>query len=351
MDFVCPFGCLTRTSRYFIDARKWKAGRICSDTRGRVFQSYDHAYRQLETMRREVDNHTFDPSRWIPAKMREYRFGAEVGKWIEHLHRQRSNAYWVSVRNTMRRVLPVFEVEDVRDIRKAHLADFLAGLDGMLAPSSIKTMRDHLASFFSWLGDREDIKEIPNLPAIEVPFRESGWITREAQIDIVERINPRHRLLFETLIGTGCRPGEIAALRVKHLCDGELLIEQAIDRTGKVKETKSGTVRYKCVAGTLYARLQKHAEGKFPMDFLFTNRYGLPYRSSGMSTIWKEASDAAGIRIALYPGTRHSRASQKRAEMERKMRSELAADLGHSSPVITMKHYARPKGSVVKGGD
>jgi integrase len=347
LELICP-SCQTRPSRYYIDARAFRAGKIYKDKRGMLFDSYLAASRQLEEMRAQVDRHTFDATQWVPAKLREYRLEEETKKWIERCKRECSHSYWLGTRNVMTRYLiPSMGKMDVRDVRRSHLENFKASLiDKGLAPTTVKTFVDHVSAFFGWMHDLEVIEKPLRGPSVEIPYKERGWITRDQQDAVLARIAPRHRLLFELIRDTGCRPGEICALRVKDLCGGEISIEKAIDRTGRIKETKSGKVWYRWVPPDLYSRLEIHAKGKFPLDFLFTNRYGLPYRTGGLWEIWRKAAKDVGLPISLYPGTRHSRASQIRLRHEAEMGKRIAEELGNTA-VIAMKHYARPRREAV----
>ncbi len=52
--------------------------------------------------------------------------------------------------------------------------------------------------------------------------------------------------------------------------------------------------------------------------------------------------EANGINISLYAGTRRSRASQKRLEMEKEIATQISKELGNTKE-IAMKHYAKDR--------
>lgn len=345
---IGEFLCLqhrTRPKRVYIDARKMRAGKIYKDAQGRPFLSYSEAQRRLEEMRAQVDRNSFDPSRFAPPRLKNYRLATQAEAWIGRVERECSDAYFKAAKITMRNhAIPELGALDVREVRRFHLEGYRETLVRKgLAPSSVKTHLDYLAAFFGWLFELELIERRPRFPKVTIPYREKAWIGRDVQTSIIQKIADRHRLLFETMIETGCRPGEIAGLRVRDLVGGEIVIERAIDGQGKVKETKTGKVWYKQVSPVLFDKLANHTRGRFPNDYIFRNRYGKPYRSRGLWAIWKAAAQSVGVNVSQYPGTRHSRVSQLRVELERRMAVELAAELGHNSTATTMKHYARPK--------
>lgn len=345
VDLLCP-DCHTRPRLHYIDARAFRAGKLYRDTRGVLLDSFLAAHRQLEEMRRQDDARTFDPSRYATAKLKLLRVAAEADRWVSRCGRDCSPSYARTAKHLMENhFVPMLGDVDVRDVRRSHLDDFRAVLvDKGLKPYSVKSYLGHISAFFTWLAERETIPSAPRCPAVSVPHQERGWINRKGQEEILRRIARRHRLLFELLIETGCRPGEICGLKVKDLCgEGEILIERSIDMEGNVRGTKTGRVWYKSVRAELYERLEEHAKNRFGEDWLFKNRYELPYRTGGLWGIWKKAAIEAKLPISLYPGTRHSRASQKRRELERRMGEELAQELGHTRAATTMRHYARDR--------
>ena len=186
------------------------------------------------------------------------------------------------------------------------------------------------------------------MPHIDIPYKETGWINRHGQEAILARIAPRHRLIFEVLIETGLRMGEVCALRVRDVADGEILVERALDALGRVKETKAGRVRYVGVSIALYDRLQALTRGRFGEEPLFRNKLGNPYKSRGLWSIWNPASKAAGLPIAPRTGTRHSRASQIRKRREEETYRIVADQLGNTPEVARV--YARPRGEEVREG-
>ncbi len=342
-DLICPNHPHVRPRTYYIDARckPFRTKKIYTDRKGDVFESHRAAHRQLEEMRAQVDRGTFDRTQWLHEKLREFKVSSEAEKWIERCRKDCSHSYWGQSKNVMRNYLvPAIGDMDVRDVRRYHLEAFKESLEKKgREPSSIKTWMDNVAAFFSWLVDREMIEKAPGIPPVPIPYKERPWIGRQQQMDILTKIAPRHHLIFETIIETGCRLGEICALRVRHVAGGEIRIEQALDATGTVNERKAGGTLYKTVPPELYAHLEAHAKGRFGKDPLFLNRCGNPYRSKGLWAIWRAAAKKADIDIAPYAGTRRSRASQIRERRTAEMMVEIGAELGNTPGMA--RRYAR----------
>jgi integrase len=238
-------------------------------------------------------------------------------------------------------VLPAIGKMDVRDVRRSHLDDLKEKLLTMgREPGSVKTYLRRASAFFKWMEYRETIPVAPKMPKVEIPYKETGWINRKGQEEILSKIAARHRLIFELLIETGMRMGEVCALRVRDVADGEIHIERALDSIGKAKDTKAGRVRYISVPLPLYDRLETHARGRFGEEPLFVNRQGNPYKSRGLWAVWNPASKAAGLPIAPRTGTRHSRASQIRKRREKETDRIISDQLGNTPEMA--KVYARP---------
>jgi integrase len=335
----------THPHYFYIDARPMGAGKIYKDKRGKPFDSFLAAHRQLEEMRGEVDDRTFDASDWLPSKLKEYKLKYEAEKWIDSLERDKSYAYVTHVRYTMNHyIIPELGEMDVRDIRRRHIEDFYFKLRGKnLALKSIKGILGNLQTFLNRLYEAEIIRRAPKGVIVKVPQKARGWLNREKQAQVLSLIPERHRLIFETLMETAERPSEVCAHKKKDLIDGELCIERAFDKTGKLKETKSGRVIYRGISLGLWQKLTDHSKDKLPEAWLFLDRYGEPYSRNKLYRIWERACKKAGVKISLYAGTRHSRASQKRLEMEKQVAEACRESLGHTDSRVTMEHYARDR--------
>lgn len=355
IDLMCPDH-LTRPRKVFIDARAFGAGKLYHNEKGRLFDSFAVAYRQLEEMRKRVDDHTFAPEDYLPGEIEKYRLRRVAGLWLERVERSLSFSYFRHSKTEMERhilpaVLPLSKMVmgdmDIRDMRTSHTKELVDVLeDKGLSKKSQENIVGTLSSCLHNYSD--DIPRMPKFPKIVVPEKERGWINREKQMEILSAIPDRHRLIFETLIETAERPGEVCAHKKKDLIDGEIAVARAFDEKGRVKETKSGTVHYRGISLALWNKLTEHAREKLPDSWLFLDEHGQPYSRDKLYRIWKRACKQVSVMISLSRGTRHSRVSQKRLEKEKEVAEACRQELEHASSSTTMRHYARPRSEEIK---
>ncbi len=347
IDLMCE-SCKTRPRYFFIDARDFKAGKIYKDKRGHKYDSFLMASRQLEKMRSEFDEGSFDSADYIAAKLQEYKITQMVDLWIEKIKIDKSSSYVRHVRSEIdQHVIPFFKekkVEDIRDIRSSHIDDLYYKLIAKtLQPKTVKNVLVNFKTFLKRLHNLEIIQRMPVFPEVKVPEKARGWINREKQELIMSKIPVKHHLIFETLMETAERPGEVCAHKKKDLLDGEICIERAFDERGRTKTSKTGKVIYRGISLQLWNKLQEHSKGSLPEAWLFLDEWNKPYSQDRLYRIWRRAAEAAKIDISLYNGTRHSRASQKRLEKEKEIAEACRKELGHASAATTMKHYARSR--------
>ena len=241
-------------------------------------------------------------------------------------------------------VIPVMGDMDIKDVRSSHIEDFYYKLvKKCLAEKTIDDIIGALQTFMNRLHRLELINRMPLFPVVSVPEKHKGWINAEKQALILSFIPERHRLIFETLIETAERPGEVCAHKKKDLIDGEIVIERAFDEKGHLKQSKSGKVLYRGISLSLWNKLKEYSRGKLPEAWLFLDEFGKPYSQGRLYDVWKRAATKTNVDISLYAGTRRSRASQKRLEKEKEIAEACRKELGHASSVTTMKHYARSR--------
>jgi integrase len=234
---------------------------------------------------------------------------------------------------------------DVRDVRTKRIDEFYELLQGKkLAWNTVDVMMAALNTFFRRLEYLEVITKTPKFPKVEVPETPKGWINRQKQLQILAAVPEHHKLIVELLIDTAMRPGEVCGLKKRDLVDeGEIVIERSINLRGKIVAPKTKRVRYCAVTSPdLWARLLDHSRLMFPEDFLFSTKLGARYTTHRLHKIWKKACEAVGFYIPLYRGTRHSRASQKRLELEKENVRILREALGHENTGMYQR-YARDR--------
>lgn len=152
--------------------------------------------------------------------------------------------------------------------------------------------------------------------------------------------------IFALLMASGERIAEVLALRwndIEFLDDParpvRVTINGTIGKDGKRKPLPKSDHGYRTVLLPNYGRvaLQTQRDRKIPFDLVFPTRNGTPHLPSNVRTHWR------AIRGADYswvtPKTFRKTAA---TVIERQFGAEAAAaQLGHSSPDITRKHYIR----------
>lgn len=347
VDIICKacydrHGIEVRPHKFYIDARNMGAGKIYRNKQGLKFDSFLAAHRQLEEMRGQQDRKIFDPADWMPSKLREHTLKEMSGRWLKRLE-DKSHSYQRHAKTDMEKhIIPVIgESFDVRELRTQHMERIREGLAGK-APKTVKNVLATFQTFCNWLYYLEIIQRLPRIPAIKVPQSPRSWINRETQARIISFIPEHHRLVFETLAETAARPGEVCALKVRDLVDGEILLERAFDERGRVKTRKSGKALYRAVSLALWGKLVARSRDRLPEAWLFVDQQGQPYRRERLYKIWVRACKKAEVRIDLYRGTRTSRASQKRLELEKGHARVIASELGNTE-AVALRHYARDR--------
>jgi integrase len=276
----------------------------------------------------------------------EYDLKKGLLSWIDGLELEgKSYAYTYHLRQRSRDyIIPFFRklrVLDIRAIRTYHIHSlYHALLKKRLSSKTVKHILDTLKTFLNYQYSIEKIDVLPRFPKVKVtPKKPKGWIDREMQEKVISEMPFEHHLIFQVLCETGIRPGEVCALKKKDIQDGGLWIERAFDEKGFLKETKTGNSYLRPISEGLYNRLLEHARFLFPEDFLFRHK-GEPYNRRLLYRLWVRAASKVGVKITPYQGSRHSRVSQLRKELENRMHEQLRKELGHSSSITTLRHYA-----------
>jgi len=341
-DLTCP-ACKTRPKTYYIDARSMGLSTIWRDNKtGALFRTYESAYQQLEEMRRQIKNHIFDPHDYKQLDVEQLKLKNKAKVWLERIALDKSFSYVRHSETEMNlHIIPIFGETDVRDIRTHHIRDFYYHLVGKkLSPKSIKNILATLKTFLKSLDDL--IQRFPNFPSVKVPEKAGGWLNQQKQAEVLDHIPERHRLIFDSLVELSCRPQEAVALKKKDLIDGEVCIERAFDEKGNLKSRKSGKVLYRSVSPRLWQRLVSHSQNALPEAWLFLDEFGKPYSQARLYDIWCRACKNVEVKISLYAGTRRSRASQRRLELEKGIVEQISRELGNTKTVAE-KHYIKGK--------
>lgn len=256
-------------------------------------------------------------------------------RWKEHYAKQHYSprTFVDNCTHLEKRILPIFGDMKLRDIKKVDIAFFISdlqkknkrldGLDGNLAPSTIRNIYKAFASIMRAAVEWDLIDESPcrNIKLPKLKYEEGKAYSEKEVALLFERLkqreSPEKRIMVELAIVSASRQGEIAALEAKHLNpqNNSILIEQslAVVKKGEfeeavdgmiLKETKGKRKRVVTIPKNVMddllrlATYKQYHLGKLGLErqwkehvFLFSNENGKPYRPDSISQWWERFMD------------------------------------------------------------
>jgi integrase len=317
LGYAC-LACKTVPNRFRIDIH-FSGHRyfICSDKQGQALDSFQRALVLSSHIQHEIENHIFDPSRYVASDIKKYYFENLLAQWISDKEKeagkdQLSYSYINPLKGHIRNYIkPHFIGKDVRDIRTIDIKEFCRQLPDKLAPKTQKNIINALENFFNTLLSDEILEKKPVFPRISVPEPAIKWCNREVQDSILNAIPDRHRFIFFFLTRQGLRPAEAVAVKWEDidLGNGILTVKRTMSNRKIVERTKTRKVRPRLIHPDVLDILKSIPRG-LPNVYLFINpNSGKPYLTDTLQRLWKEACKAVSVDIELYQATRHSVAS------------------------------------------
>jgi integrase len=239
----------------------------------------------------------------------------------------------------------------------------------VLSDATIRHCLNLLSRFFSWAVEREHatVNPVRLIPTGRRPHQtakgtEAPWLDDDATVRTVLGELPRVvGLVFYLCNRAGLRSGEALGLRL-----GDLgFLEEGTIRVGhsymgplKEDKRRDGKVKWvpapdDCGAVMGGWLAERRAEGAGADDLVFPSEPSRgkrkrpggpverqperPYRSLFLSRNWNEVAARHGLKMTWYQATRHSFVSRnlsRGASLD-----EVSSAVGHSSPVVTQRHY------------
>jgi integrase len=343
--YICP-NCLTVPDRYYLDIHfRGKRVRVFCDKQGKPLDSYERSFDLLAHINYEINDRSFDPSRYIKSEQKEFYFSVRMQDWIriKEIELQKGRlapstlkAYKIYMGNYY---VPYFKSRDIREIRTYDIEQFYLSLQHSLSPKYQKCLVDTLKNFFCHMHRLEYIEKMPVFPAVTVDEKTPSWISRQMQDKILSFIGQGDRSIFVFLTRQGIRPGEARSLKVKDMDFGRgiLIVSRTFSENVIHERTKSKRVFPRLINPELLPMLGSLCKNKFPESFVFSNpRTARPYNDKTINRIWNKACESAGVEIDLYNATRHSVASQ--ASSKGAPLQAIKAVLGHTDFRTTLKY-------------
>jgi integrase len=169
------------------------------------------------------------------------------------------------------------------------------------------------------------VKPFKGVDTARVVFLDQAQAAR-----LLNACEPDFRRLVRGALFTGCRYGELIALRV-----GDFQPEA---RAVQVRESKSGKARHVYLSDEAAALFQTLTAGRAGAETLFLRADGLPWAKAHQDRRMRAACKVARVEPAVsFHILRHTYASHYL--MGGGSLSALAAQLGHSDTRMTVKHY------------
>ena len=144
-------------------------------------------------------------------------------------------------------------------------------------------------------------------------LRAGGW--QRPEIDafadderaaILDELDGHHRVFYTVMFETGCRTGELMALRWGDVRDDRLRIERSVYR-GKDGSTKTHQAREVLLTAAAQQALAGHTATKFRGEHVFLTQYGTHYANDrGLTFAFRAACKRAGVRYRRPYYARHT---------------------------------------------
>lgn len=358
-DLICPT-CLTRSAKPFVDIHHdGERMKLYSDRNGRLFESARHAWRTLEGIRREIDEHAFDRGKYQKRELRDMLVKNLLEDWFKGCADLKPNTRKLKRRFIDKMIRPEFGKMDIRDLRKARVIKYLNEFP--LAQTKV-TLRSQIQAFLNWAyRDAEIIEKPIMLPRYTLPETLPHWLTWPQQQEILAALPHHYRPIIQFIMTYGCRKSEAIALQWdcidfdKALLDdagnvaaeGEIVIKRNYSDKLLVT-TKEG--REKALPMTpeirdLLLRLKSKRRKAGKIDpHVFLGMTGSHYTTQ-LEKAFKKAAVKAGYPKAYLHMNRHSFVMQRLGAFSYE---EIGAVLGHSSVKTTMRYGRMQSRQLVK---
>ena len=166
--------------------------------------------------------------------------------------------------------------------------------------------------------------------------KETPALTEQQVRNLFENTQGRERLMWRILVLTGCRIGELLALRKADLIPAGLCIDES-SRWGKPSSTKNGKTRYAPIPDSLRREMEEWAAA-VPGEILFPNAVGSMF--SRASDVIRDLLDRGRAASGL-PGFQFRQCRTTFATLYDGHPKDRQAILGHYSEAFTMRVYQR----------
>lgn len=298
------------------------------------FWSKKSAEKQLNRIRTEVDDGTFNPKHWKPDSPMSTRAYAQ--EWLDVI--EVSNNTLKDYRSSVTiYIIPFFGDKDLRHIRHNDLVKFHKWISR--GDKGKYNVMSALRTMMRWAWRNEDLPKVPPFPKLSYTLPEIEYLTLDQQASIIKAIPKKHRPIFQFMMEYGVRPGEARALQRDCLENGYVIIRRAFSENELRETTKTGRIRRYQITPYFQQILNEMPVSLSP--FVFVREDGKPYTGKDLNKIWHAVGKKVGIRIKMYNGVRHSLGCQL---LDMGYDMDLVRDqLGHAKIEMTRRYAKRSK--------
>lgn len=245
-------------------------------------------------------------------------------------------------------ILPVMGERRLCDLSREEVQAFLtakskAGLAWETVSHMKHVLSKMLAAAVEWHYTTDNVATLAKLPRRQ-PGPPQQFLTEEQVRRLLAILSEPCRTIVLTLLFTGCRIGEVLALRWKHLDleHGVLHVREGVYR-GRFGTPKTpASIGDLPLGPELVAALCRHRErtggNPQPHGLVFANRKGGPLDAHNL--LWRElypALDRAGVPRVSWHSLRHTHATLLNAQGE--SIKTIQTQLRHSSARVTLETY------------
>lgn len=314
------------------------------------FYSQRAAEKQLDMIRCEIDDKSFNPKAWLPDSPLSTRIYCEdwlniidvQPKTLEH-HYKPAVKYHIS---------PYFGDKDIRKIRYNDIVKFKNHLfkEKGLKEKSVYNYINVLKKILHDARRNVDIKSVPPFPELSISLPEILYLTKDQQDKMINAMPKRDRPVFQIAMEYGLRNQEVRALQKDCITDNEIYIRRAFTyhKGHEVlrETTKTGDKGKRIFGLTTSARKALKSITPHISPFVFVRRNGMPYRNKDLNRIWHEAEKKMGIKCKLQNALRHSLGCQL---LDEGVDMDIVRDIyGHTNPKITQRYAKRSRLTVTE---
>jgi integrase len=219
-----------------------------------------------------------------------------------------------------------WEGHHIHQVNFAALEDWRAWIGGRrqkgrgrLGAKTVKNAMGQFRAFLAWLEERGDIDHVPKFPRVPWDQMPPEILTIEAQRAVLDAIPFEDRGIFLACRHT-LRPGEARALDLADYRETNLHVHAAMKGQSSQSEIRGAKERNWRVIGAddeLQVWLEWRISKASPEERLrkrgvplFPNRKARNqtrrWTTSTMTKAWNVAARSVGVKVSLYPGTKHT---------------------------------------------